>query len=233
MTSKVYDKQIGGSHYKDMAMQPSEFINKNKLQFAEGNAIKYICRHAHKGEVEDLEKAKHYIDMIIERDYPLVPMTEEEEYRNAGISKEEAEKKPETWIEGYKKWKELSKKGVVSNKVKLKDIPKVIKNLPEDNMVIMETVNQYEQQLKDTDAKMITKLEEINELKNKIANLEESLHSKEYWEKPDYKFLVEENLDLRRKITELEQEVLETKLDNKKLAQQISTMMERMRDADF
>jgi len=127
MTSKVYSKQIGGSHYKDMVVQPSEFINKNKLQFAEGNAIKYICRHAHKGEVQDLEKAKHYIDMIIERDYPLIPMTEEEEYRNAGITKEEAEKKPETWIEGYNKWKELSKKGVVSNKVKLGDLKKLLK----------------------------------------------------------------------------------------------------------
>ena len=127
MTSKVYSKQIGGSHYKDMVVQPSEFINKNKLQFAEGNAIKYICRHAHKGEVQDLEKAKHYIDMIIERDYPLIPMTEEEEYRNAGITKEEAEKKPETWIEGYNKWKELSKKGVISNKVKLGDLKKLLK----------------------------------------------------------------------------------------------------------
>ena len=74
---------------------------------------------------------------------------------------------------------------------------------------------------------------EINDLKNRMADLEEDLHSKEYWEKPDYKFLVNENLDLRRKITELEQEVLETKLDNKMLAEQISTMMERMRDADF
>ena len=64
-----YKKQIGGSHYKDMKIQPSKFINDNKLLFAEGNAIKYICRHAHKGEVQDLEKAKHYIDMIIERDY--------------------------------------------------------------------------------------------------------------------------------------------------------------------
>ena len=45
--------------------------------------------------------------------------------------------------------------------------------------------------------------------------------------------MVEENLTLRRKITELEQEVLETKTDNKKLAQQISTMLERLRDADF
>ena len=117
----TYDKQIGGSHYKDMTIQPSEFINKNNLPFAEGNAIKYICRHKHKGERQDLEKAKHYIDMILERDYPLIPMTEEEEYRNAGITKEEAErtyppqnswgmiKPPETsgkdWVAGYKKWK--------------------------------------------------------------------------------------------------------------------------------
>ena len=94
-------------------------------------------------------------------------------------------------------------------------------------------IDQYEQQLKDADVKMVTKLEEINELKNKISSLEECLNSKDYWEKPDYKFLVEENLNLRRKITEHEQEVLETKLDNKKLAQQISTMMEQMRDANF
>ena len=64
-----YETQVGGSHYKDMKIQPSEFINKNKLQFAEGNAIKYICRHASKGQEQDLEKAKHYIDMIIDRDY--------------------------------------------------------------------------------------------------------------------------------------------------------------------
>ena len=69
MTTDPYDKQIGGNHYKDMAIQPSEFINKNKLQFAEGNSIKYICRHSLKGGKQDLEKAKHYIDMIIERDY--------------------------------------------------------------------------------------------------------------------------------------------------------------------
>ena len=71
-TTDPYDKQIGGNHYKDMAIQPSEFINKNKLQFAEGNSIKYICRHSLKGGKQDLEKAKHYIDMIIERDYPAV-----------------------------------------------------------------------------------------------------------------------------------------------------------------
>ena len=143
MTSKVYNKQIGGSHYKDMKIQPAQFINDNKLLFAEGNAIKYICRHKHKGERQDLEKAKHYIDMILERDYKLVPMTEEEEYRNAGITKEEAEKTyppknswgmikpPETsgkdWVDGYNKWKELSEKGVVNNEVKLGDLTKLLK----------------------------------------------------------------------------------------------------------
>ncbi len=110
--TKVYKKQIGGDHYKSMKIQPAQFINENNLPFAEGNAIKYICRHRHKGEVQDLEKAKHYIDMIIERDYgdhtqplphgftltpskdpDMTPMTEEEEYRNAGITKEEAQKK--------------------------------------------------------------------------------------------------------------------------------------------
>jgi hypothetical protein len=65
----AYKKQIGGSHYRNMKIQPSKFINDNKLLFAEGNAIKYICRHAHKGGREDLKKAIHYIEMIIERDY--------------------------------------------------------------------------------------------------------------------------------------------------------------------
>ena len=67
--SDPYDTQVGGNHYKDMKIQPAEFINKNEMKFAEGNAIKYICRHVNKGGLQDLEKAKHYIDMIIERDY--------------------------------------------------------------------------------------------------------------------------------------------------------------------
>ena len=65
----VYHKQVGGSHYKDMVIQPADFINKNKLLFAEGNAIKYICRHKVKGKLQDIEKAIHYLEMIIERDY--------------------------------------------------------------------------------------------------------------------------------------------------------------------
>ena len=70
---------------------------------------------------------------------------------------------------------------------------------------------------------------EINDLKNKIADLEETLKSKDYFEKPDYNFLVEENLNLRRRITELEQEVLETKSDNTKLARQVEDKMDQLR----
>ena len=68
--SKIYKKEVGGDHYKSMVIQPSEFINKNNLPFAEGNAIKYLCRHKQKNQKEDLLKAKHYIDMAIDRDYP-------------------------------------------------------------------------------------------------------------------------------------------------------------------
>ena len=76
--SNPYDKQVGGDHYQNMKIQPAEFINKNEMKFAEGNAIKYICRHINKGGLQDLQKAKHYIDMIIERDYS-------EEVKNSSV----------------------------------------------------------------------------------------------------------------------------------------------------
>ena len=62
-------KQVGGSHYMYFEIQPAEFINKNKLLFAEGNAIKYICRHSQKGCIQDIDKAIHYLEMVKERDY--------------------------------------------------------------------------------------------------------------------------------------------------------------------
>jgi len=60
-----FKTQIGGSHYKDFAIQPAEFITKNKLSFLEGCVVKRMCRK--KGNrLEDLKKAKHEIDLIIE-----------------------------------------------------------------------------------------------------------------------------------------------------------------------
>ena len=65
--------QIGGNHYKDMAIQPTEFILTNQLGFCEGNIIKYVCRHKYKGHAQDLLKARHYIDMLLESEYEHKP----------------------------------------------------------------------------------------------------------------------------------------------------------------
>jgi len=68
-TYTTLTSQVDGDHYTTMKIQPAEFINENNLQFAEGNAIKYICRHQKKGKRKDIEKAIHYLEMILERDY--------------------------------------------------------------------------------------------------------------------------------------------------------------------
>jgi hypothetical protein len=83
----VWKKQIGGNHYQKYKIQPSKFVVENKLLYPEGCVIKYVVRHQDKGGKQDLEKAKHMIDMIIERDY------------------EEEKEKQESWMEGYRKWK--------------------------------------------------------------------------------------------------------------------------------
>tara|TARA_R100001460_G_scaffold19684_3_gene40853 strand:+ start:1952 stop:2329 length:378 start_codon:yes stop_codon:yes gene_type:complete len=62
-------KQIGGNHYKDCKIQPIEYIYANNLTYAEGNVIKYVTRSRRKGGRKDLEKAKHYIEMILEMEY--------------------------------------------------------------------------------------------------------------------------------------------------------------------
>lgn len=63
------DVQIGGNHYKDLKIQPIEYIHANGLDFFEGNVVKYISRHRYKNGKKDLEKAKHYIDLLIELEY--------------------------------------------------------------------------------------------------------------------------------------------------------------------
>jgi hypothetical protein len=63
------DKQEGGNHYKDMVIQPVEFITKNQISFLEGNVIKYVCRHASKNGKQDIEKAIHYLELIKELHY--------------------------------------------------------------------------------------------------------------------------------------------------------------------
>ena len=61
-------KQIGGNHYLKYKIPVVTFIHQNKLSFIVGCVIKYLCRYKDKNGLQDLEKAKHYIDLLIEEE---------------------------------------------------------------------------------------------------------------------------------------------------------------------
>ena len=60
------ETQVQGNHYKDLPIQPVEYIHANAIGYFEGNVIKYVSRWRKKNGVADLEKAKHYIELLIE-----------------------------------------------------------------------------------------------------------------------------------------------------------------------
>ena len=101
----VWDKQHGGSHYQKYKIQPSKFVVENELLYPEGCAIKYIIRHRDKGKEQDLLKAIHFIEMIIERDYPEKKVDSSSERIGEELSDEE-------WLNGYKKWNLLTIKNI-------------------------------------------------------------------------------------------------------------------------
>jgi hypothetical protein len=63
--ASAFDTQVAGTHYQ-MPIQPVEFIHKNGLGFIVGNVVKYVVRYKQKNGIEDLKKARHYLDMLIE-----------------------------------------------------------------------------------------------------------------------------------------------------------------------
>jgi hypothetical protein len=64
--------QEGGSHYRGYAIQPVEYIVANGVGFLAGNVIKYVTRYKDKGGAEDIRKAIHYLNLILEFEYPNV-----------------------------------------------------------------------------------------------------------------------------------------------------------------
>ena len=60
------ETQVGGDHNKSKAIQPVEYIHANGLGFCEGNVIKYVTRWKDKNGLKDLEKARHYLDILIQ-----------------------------------------------------------------------------------------------------------------------------------------------------------------------
>ena len=70
LKESALDKQVDGKHYKNCAIQPVEYIEKNNLSFCEGNIVKYVTRHRTKGEGrKDIEKVIHYAEMILDLYY--------------------------------------------------------------------------------------------------------------------------------------------------------------------
>jgi hypothetical protein len=71
--AKASDRQEAGNHYKDMPIQPAEFCQRNRLNWCEANVVKYVCRHRDKKGAEDIRKAIHYLELLLEWEYPLPP----------------------------------------------------------------------------------------------------------------------------------------------------------------
>ena len=65
-TSNPLGSQVGGDHYKSLVIQPVEYIHKNSIGYIEGCVIKYVTRWRSKNGLQDLEKAKHFIELLIE-----------------------------------------------------------------------------------------------------------------------------------------------------------------------
>ncbi len=66
---KASKRQVGGNHYKNLKIQPIEYILANNLDYCEANVVKYITRHASKGGLEDLDKVIHYVELLKEQKY--------------------------------------------------------------------------------------------------------------------------------------------------------------------
>ena len=84
-TSKPFDiprsaltTQVGGNHYKDLAIQPIEYCQRNQLNYCESNVVKYVTRHRFKGGVMDIRKAIHNLELLLELEYPPAATKDEE-----------------------------------------------------------------------------------------------------------------------------------------------------------
>lgn len=66
----AFESQEGGDHYKHLSIQPVEFCQRNNLDYCEANVVKYVCRHHNKDGAADIRKAIHYLELLLEIEYP-------------------------------------------------------------------------------------------------------------------------------------------------------------------
>lgn len=80
----ILEVQHGGTHYKSKGIQPIEYAHANNLSFFQGNVVKYVTRYKDKKGVEDVKKAIHYLQMILEFEYNTRSFVEYEEQNVVG-----------------------------------------------------------------------------------------------------------------------------------------------------
>ena len=66
---KASQQQVGGDHYSTMAIQPAVYAQRNQLNFIEGCVVKYVSRHRNKNGAEDIKKAIHFLNLLLEIEY--------------------------------------------------------------------------------------------------------------------------------------------------------------------
>ncbi len=64
------DRQVGGNHYKNLVIQPIEYCQRNQLNYCESNVVKYVTRHKFKNGAEDIRKAIHNLELLLQMEYP-------------------------------------------------------------------------------------------------------------------------------------------------------------------
>lgn len=77
------DTQVGGTHYSDLKIEPIQFIEANGLDYCEGNAVKYLSRWKSKNGLQDLEKAKWYVERLIQVETERIAVEQREELGDA------------------------------------------------------------------------------------------------------------------------------------------------------
>ena len=88
--TNAFDKQVGGNHYKQFKIQPLEFCQVNRIPYCESNVIKYVCRHGSKNGAQDIEKAIHNLEFLLQMEYP--------DYVRKAVDKDQANKEANTII---------------------------------------------------------------------------------------------------------------------------------------
>jgi TolA-binding protein len=127
----AFASQIGGSHYKTLAIQPAEFCQKNHLGFCESSVVKYVTRHREKNGKQDIEKAIHFLNLLIEMEYSNLGDDEKAELERANRCYELSEEENQKQIAELKEQLAAANGGIVTLNEMIAELKKKQPQQPE------------------------------------------------------------------------------------------------------